>query len=181
MEIQDVVSPMDMLWSARDALIIPQVEDSVIERVMYPEKVLRTYAVKVGEVSDFSQLKSVYGTLTGMSGACYIGLENLDPQKVTVPFPMEFQAPQSLYACFYTFGPELSLPRQHELNLFARMDDGGLYQYSYDVTAQILSAEDPWNVLIQVDSLPLPQLVRDNGNFVFSIEDWLSKEVPVKL
>ena len=65
--------------------------------------------------------------------------------------------------------------------VYAILNDGKKYSFTYDVTAQIHEAPDPKNVHIVLDGLPLPKPIDNGGGFAPTVDDWNTEEVEISM
>ena len=104
-----------------------------------------------------------------------------DNETVTLPFDMTSDRASNIYAEFYTFGYPAASTAPQYLMVYAILNDGKKYSFTYDVTAQIHEAPDPKNVHIVLDGLPLPKPIDNGGGFAPTVDDWNTEEVEISM
>lgn len=173
----------DPLWS--DNLDVVNIEASKELQVitMVPKMSVSQYRVIIKNVENLKYIKSgtILGSLSSMSGGLLIGQNQLTTELVTLPFEIHSDNVSTLTTDFLAFGHCPSIQESHVLTIYVVMEDGNKYYYQFDVTAQLHSAVDPKNVLIELDKLPLPKPIVNGGGFQPSVEEWQSVNIDIQL
>lgn len=102
--------------------------------------------------------------LSGMSGSVRIASMDLDSKPVVLPVDMRRAGADAVSGEFVTFGRCDDLSVTNMLTLSVRLSDGSRHKFVFDVTGQILSAADPYDVYIEVSGVDLPDVTPDKGD-----------------
>lgn len=172
-----VITP-DRLWGASSAQV--DVVDNGGECVItfYPEDLVCHYTCEIRHVTNLGRADRICGSLSSMSGALYLGSQQLHTECVTLPFAAEADADGStIRGEFFTFGHHEANPQRHKVLIYVWMADGRKLCYGrdvdrFDVTEQIHAAPDRRRVHIIIDGLDLPEPIDDSGGFNVDVDDW---------
>ena len=182
-DTQDVRSTPDRLWSDHTDEV--EVKASVPGQVLvlYPKLSVCRYTVEIHNVANLKYLTrgEIFGSLTSMAGGLMMSTGLADNETVTLPFDMTSDRASNIYAEFYTFGYPAASTAPQYLMVYAILNDGKKYSFTYDVTAQIHEAPDPKNVHIVLDGLPLPKPIDNGGGFAPTVDDWNTEEVEISM
>lgn len=165
----DLHEPPDMMWSdyvCRVSIRPEGVEytsgDSVVGApgnyviVTDPRQITPTYTVRVHHVVNLQGVAAMKGWISGMS----LGMELYEriesETSVRVSFAPRITTDSMVIATFNTFGLPFHHKALNELRLFFLLSDGTTVERKYDVTPTVMSAPDPLNVEIVIDSISLP-------------------------
>lgn len=146
------------------AYVIERVEVSGTQKttiVVKPRRVSARYNIYVHDIKfDPASIKLFGGALSGLNGTLLPGqtLSDVkcvpaDPSLVmSEPFAFDWKGEEVATTKLYTFGTPDSEQAQN-LYLYIWSGETGLLALKYDVTDQILAAEDPMNVDIHVGNV----------------------------
>lgn len=151
--------------------------------VVYPEEVTCTYTYEIRNVENLEHLSDVSGTLSGMSPAYYVGLDQVHSELTTLPFSTQSDNVSTLSGTFMTFGCPVNASKaeeEHMMVIYAIMSDGSQHYFTYDVTDQVHNAPDPSRVHIVLDGLSLPEPAPEGG-FVPDIGEWEDENVSLPM
>lgn len=182
-DMQGIRSTPDRLWSDHSDLMEVVADLPGQKLVLYPKLSVRRYTVEIRNVENLKYLTrgEIFGSLTSMSGGMLLNADQPTDETVTLPFDMSSDGKSRIEAEFYTFGyPSASTETQY-LMVYAILDDGQKYSFTYDVTSQIHEAPDPMNVHILLDGLPLPKPIDNGSGFVPEVEEWNTVEVELSM
>lgn len=174
-----VTSCPDMIWGCTDQNVVVKENAGVSELTFVPHELVAVYSYEIRNVVNVAALESYGGLLSGMANSLDIASESTRSDLVTVPFASEQVSGTTLYGEFYTFGTT-DTSASHILTLYAWMRDGQKAYYDFDVTQQIINAEDPMHVLLVVDGLELPAPLVDAG-YSTDVDEWQTDDVDVSL
>ncbi len=172
--VRAIRSVPDKLWYDRveGVGVLANCEGQTL--TFYPQIAVRHYTVEIKNATNLNYLASgeVFGSLTDMSGGFLPGTGRPADELVTLPFDMTLEDETTVTADFYTFGcpPASTVP--HKLIVYAMLNDGSKYSFTYDVTSAIHEAPDPMNVHIELDGFPLPKPIDNGSGFNLGIDDW---------
>lgn len=140
------------------------------------------YTVEVKNAENLKYVLGVSGSLSSMAGGLYAGLSQLTDERVTLPFEVTVSEDKTeLAAELLTFGHCPSEQTTHELIIYVVLADESKWYYTYDVTDQIHAAQDPYNVHIVLDGLPVPKPIVNGGGFQPDVDDWHSVDVDIEM
>lgn len=183
-EEETMVETPGMIWSARnDGMSLRRGEKSKT-LVFYPEDLLCHYTVDIIDISNISSIEgsATDATLSGMAGGYMQGRGEPTDTRHTLPFIMiKDEKNNSLHGEFLTFGESPKTKNPHKLGLYAVMNDGNKYFYSFDVANQIYNANDPRHVHIIVKGLSLPEPVSEGSGFIPDVDEWESVDIDIKM
>lgn len=179
-----VTQSPDPLYTARlDEVVINSAEENQVV-TLYPELSVARVRVTIRNVDNLKYLSAdaITGALTGLSGGLLVGLNRTTTDPVTVPFKVESDGESTLTAEFLAFGQPGTSRQVNKLVVYAIIPDGSKNSYTFDVTQQLKSASDPYNVHIVLDGLPLPKPIVSGGSgFQPDVDDWEHVDVDVAM
>lgn len=183
-EDETMVETPRMIWSARnDGMSLRKGERSKT-LIFYPEDILCHYTVDITGIDNLSSITGTASdaTLTGMAGGFLQGKKEATDTRHTLSFIMvKNEKSNSLHGEFLTFGESPKTRNPHKLGLYAILEDGNKYFYSFDVADQIYNATDPRHVHIVVNGLSLPEPVNEGSGFIPDVDDWESVERDIQM
>lgn len=179
-EQERTVSEPDMLWSdsAQDIELLLHVPNQII--TLRPSRAVRRYTVEIRNAENLKYVKAVSGSLSGM--ACGLLLEGKQPTSEAVTIPFAASATEDMTGIdggLFSFGPAALSDGAHKLVIYSVLENGEKWYYTYDVTDQVRTAPDPYNVHILLDGLPLPKPLVNGGGFQPGIDGW--KEIYIDI
>ena len=108
-------------------------------------------------------------------------LAQAEEELATLPFDMTSDGKSTVNADFYTFGYPATSTNTQYLTVYAILNDGKKYSFTYDVTEKIHNAPDPANVHILLDGLPLPKPIDNSGGFNPDVDEWSTVEISISM
>ena len=114
--------------------------------------------------------------------ACGLLLDKKEPTAEAVTIPFDASITQELTGItggLLAFGPCPQADGAHKLVIYAVLDNGEKWYYTYDVTGQVREAPDPYHVHILLDGLPLPKPIVNGGGFQPGVDGW--KEIYIDI
>lgn len=166
----------DMMWSdsAQDIELVQNVPGQVV--TLRPSRAVRSYTVEIRNAENLKYVKGVSGSLSGMSEGLLLAGKRLTSEAVTIPFAAATtQELTGITGGLLSFGPAAKDGGIHKLVIYAVLENGEKWYYTYDVTAQVRTAPDPYDVRIVLDGLPLPEPIENGSGFQPGVDGW--KEV----
>lgn len=145
--------------------------------ITHPVQIVSRYTLCVKHIENISGSVCAKGLLTGMSSGINLRDNTHSEERVSLPFDLTLSADSSLNAEILTFG----IPRHTDstdfkssILLFFKLSDGNTVKYEFDRTGEILSAPDPLNVKLTIDSINLPYAppIEGNSGFAPSVAGW---------
>ena len=180
---QRVKSTPDMLWSdhIEEVEVIASAEGQTL--TLYPKAIVRHYTVEIRNVENLKYLTEgeLFGSLTDMSDGFMLGTNQPAEELATLPFEMTSDGKSTVNADFYTFGYPATSTNTQYLTVYAILNDGKKYSFTYDVTEKIHNAPDPANVHILLDGLPLPKPIDNGGGFNPDVDEWSTVEISISM
>lgn len=176
-----VAMPAEKLWNDHKEDICLGNASGSQEVTFYPKPSHCTYTVEIRNVNNVKYLSGLSGSLSGLSGGVLVGVDEISPEYVTIPFGMEKSWGKNITGCFLTFGHYSLAQNTHQLTIYAVLTNGSKWYYSYDVTDQVHSAPDQHNVHIILDELPLPESIPGGGGFQASVDEWVPVYIDIPM
>ena len=187
-ETERMAEEADKIWGGCNAdgilLTLEQSEHcSAYDITLYPQRMFCTYSVKIANVENIENITpNISATLSGMAGGRYISSNEKIGEKVTVVFPIGIDSQtQSIIGSMYNFGNSTVGDTPNKLVIYTTLTDGSKWYYVYDVTDQIRTAPDPYNVEIQLDTLPIPNKMHGGSGMNPGVNDWNKIDVPITM
>ena len=174
-----VYSP-ELVWSARhDDLLISEDNQTIS---MQPEGHIRNCHVRINNAENLQWITGISASLSSMAGGHHPSCKMESNELVTIPFDTLYDPKsQTVNGRFTTFGHCPDGDVTHNLIIYAVLADESQWFYTYDVTQQIHDADDPYNIYITLDGLPLPKPVVDGGGFKPSVGEWKEIEINISM
>lgn len=176
----------DMLWSDHMKGVELKRKTVASTITLYPKVSVCTYTVKILNVENLKYVSGVSGSLSSLAGGLLpgVGPDALTEERVTIPFEAVVGKDEEgekaiITGGLLTFGHCPSVQCAHRLTVYAVLGDGSKWYYTYDVTQQIHTAEDPRKVDIVLDGLPLPKPITNGGGFHPTVDDWQAVEIDI--
>lgn len=139
---------------------------------LYPKEEICTYTYEIRRVTNLKSTTQLCGSLSGLAHGLFMGTEEIEHERVTVPFEAVSDGASTVTGKFLTFGHCTSHDPHTIFTLYVWMKDGKKLYYTFDVTDQVDNAPDPRHVHIIIDGLDLPQPIEDDDGFHVDIDDW---------
>ncbi len=176
----------DMLWGeSRERLRVnPTPGDKEFLVTLYPEELICHYSFEIRNVDNLSHVTNLCASLSGMSGGLDLNSAEVDMESITLPLEAAPDGSNTIRGEFLTFGYHPLMDTPKIMRLYVWLDDGRKLVYGsegtgkWNVTNQILNAEDPRHVHYIIDGLGLPTPM-DGSPFDPSADDWVSEEYEV--
>ena len=203
-EDEYVILEPDMLWCATHPVFEIEQQDPVTyDYVAEGESAItrRTYNItmvpekRVGNVTvilrnlkqtDLDNTSNFAGALSTLCPSVMMESGNNSDGKVTEAFTFGYRNDSTLEARFHYFGhcPYLSsgTSNTHNLSIYAFLSDDTKWHYNIDVTDQMHDTKqnpDRYNIIIYVDSLPIPHAITNGSGFHPTVDDWDNVVIPL--
>lgn len=184
-EAQRIAKEADSLWSAvseRDILISQEQNDrnESCDLTLFPKRLFRTFKVRVLEIKNQDRISSfVVGSLSGLAGGVNLASGKGTDEPVIVGFGMRITPRNSLEGTFLCFGGVANF--SNKLVIYTILQDGTKLCYACDVTRQVEESPDPYNVEIELDSLPIPNKVGGTTGVTPGMNDWSVIYIPIDM
>ena len=181
-EDERVAMSPDRIWSdcLRDVEVRMVAEKQTV--TFFPTNRVCNYTVDIRNAENLKYVLGVSGSLSTMAGGFYVGKSEMTDECVTIPFEVAMSEDKTaLSAKTMTFGHCPSAQNAHKLIIYVVLSDETKWYYTYDVTDQIHAAEDPYNVHIVIDGLPVPKPIVNGGGFKPNVEDWHTEDVNIEM
>lgn len=132
--------------------------------VCHPDELCAHYHFRINDITNLDDVRKMAVILSGMSGSVRIASMDLDSNPVVLPVDMRRAGADAVSGEFVTFGRCDDLSVNNMLTLSVRLSDGSRHKFVFDVTGQIFSAADPYDVYIEVSGVDLPDVIPDKGD-----------------
>lgn len=173
----------DKLWSDRmeEVEVVASAKEQTL--TLYPKAIVCHYTVEIKNVENLKYLTEgeLFGSLTNMSDGFMLGTNLPTEELATLPFDMTSDSKSTVNADFYTFGYPATSTNTQYLTVYAILNDGKKYSFTYDVTEKIHNSPDPANVHILLDGLPLPKPIDNGGGFNPDVDEWSTVEIDISM
>ena len=187
-EEERTVMETDRIWSGTSKedimLTLEQSEEEdAYDVTLCPQQLYCTYTIKILHINNQDKISSnISATLSGMAGGRYISSREKTDEKVTVAFPLGIDKKSgTINGQMHNFGNSPVKGTANKLVVYTILTDGTKWYYVYDVTRQIHKAADPYNVEIQLDTLPIPNEIKGNGGVAPGVSDWNTVDVNINM
>ena len=176
-ENERVAMTPDPAWAGHtDGFTVPGTDEELTHTI-YMEDLYVTYHVTVSDVNGIEALKAVSGALTGLAGGIYPATGKLTDEKVTMPFAVEkYPQESSLKSQFLAFGDCPGAPGTHILALYAFLENGEKYMFTFDVTDQVHAQKGQKDIYINVSGIDLKDPL---DSFGATVDGWIGTDTTV--
>lgn len=137
------------------------------------------YSVIFRSVRYIEGVSTLSASLSGLGGALLIAGGEVCDYPVTMPFAAAVSASDEISGTFHTFGIPPSPDVPNVLDLYVRLRDGRLVNYSFDVTTQVRRASDPMDVTIVISGLDIEDSGGAEGAFDVAVDGWVEVYVNI--
>lgn len=186
-EQQRMAMEADSLWSdgSLSSLMVTLEQNDNnedINVVLYPKQRFCTYRVKILSIDNLDKIaSSIAASLSGLAGGIRLLTGEKNDETVTVPFAVSLTTDSTLEGKLRCYGNTTAEGASNKLVIYTVLRDGTKWCYIYDVTNQVKEAQDPYNVEIVLDNLPVPTEIGGNSGFTPGVSDWNIIEIPIKM
>lgn len=158
------------------------------EDIVSPEFVLTAhqrrltprYIWRITDVENLEGVKYMSAALSGMAGAIVLSTGEKENYPSTLVFSATATATDAIGGSFATFGIPLAPGVPNILGLFVVLTDGRRFNYEFDVTEQVRTAPDPFEVIIELKGLVIDKADSGTGSaFDVLVEGWITTEVNI--
>ncbi len=168
-----VVAEPDMLWCDDAEGIELEREVAGQTVTLFPSRSVRRYTVEIRNAENLKYVKGLSGSLSGMARGLLLDGKVPTDEAATIPFAAApTQDLTGITGGLFAFGPSSQRDGVHKLVIYAVLENGEKWYYTYDVTQQVREAPDPYDVHILLDGLPLPKPLVNGGGFRPGVEGW---------
>ncbi len=168
-----VVAEPDMLWCDDAEGIELEREVAGQTVTLFPSRSVRRYTVEIRNAENLKYVKGLSGSLSGMARGLLLDGKVPTDEAATIPFAAApTQDLTGITGGLFAFGPSSQRDGVHKLVIYAVLENGEKWYYTYDVTQQVREAPDPYDVHILLDGLPLPKPLVSGGGFRPGVEGW---------
>ena len=147
------------------------------------EDVTDVYTFVIDGVDNMSFVKSLVGSVSGMSVSVYPSTMKPSDSKVIIPFVMEKAGDGIIRGSFRSFGhcPGYEDGRfySHLLVIYAELNTGEKYYYTYDVTEQMHEQAD--GGLIELHKLPIPKPITNGSGIQPDVDEWNEVHIDIDM
>lgn len=168
------------VWSAyaEDVLL----NESYSKVTLYPEPDVMNCTVEIKNAENLKWIEDIYGTLSGMADGFFPQRDVLCEELATIAFDCSYDSEnKTVTGLLSSFGHCPSSPNTHILAIYVTLADGSLWEYTFDVTEQVHESDDPYNIKIVLDNLPIPKPVVNGGGFKPSVDEWGNIDININM
>ena len=180
---QDTVWEPERIWtSALDSVAVD--ETSLGRPVTMPMRdATMVYSFIIYEVDNLSFIKSLVGSISGMSVSMYPSTHRPSNTQVIIAFPMDKTGDASIRGSLRTFGHcpnyEDGSFASHMLVIYAELNTGEKYYYTYDVTEQM--HKQPHGGVIELSRLPIPKPITNGSGIQPDVDEWSEVHIDIDM
>ena len=149
------------------------------EIVMPMQDAIQQISVRITDVDNIDKVSAISMALSTVAGSWFPGPAVSGSEKVTVPFAGEVKADE-MTARATCFGHCPDGPSQHFLTVYAIMESGAKYYYTFNVTDQYHAQWSNPVVYINLSGLPLPNEL-ETGFGSTDVDQWLTVDVNISM
>lgn len=147
-----------------------------------PEGHIKNCQVQINNAENLEWITGMSATISSLSGGHHPAFKRESEELVTIPFEVRYDTnTRTVNGSFTFFGHCPTVKTTHQLIIYSILADDSKWYYTYDVTEQIEKAEDPYNIYITLDELPLPKPVMSGGGFHPVIGEWNEIEINISM
>lgn len=170
----------DNVWSSY-ATSVP-ISESGTTITLYPEPDVINCTMEIRNAENLRWIESISGTLSGMADGFFPQRDMLSEERVTIAFDCSFNAEKkTVTGTLSSFGHCPSRLNVHTLSVYVTLADESMWKYDFDVTEQMHNSNDPYNIKIILDNLPVPKPVVNGGGFKPEVDDWGHIDIDINM
>lgn len=174
-----VASPEHVWSGCLDDLFIEEHGQTI---TFEPEPHIKNCNVEIRNVENLRWINAMSASLSTMAGGYHPSQRQESAEQVTIPFETLYDVSAgTVKGSFTTFGHCPEEDAVHQLVIYVVLADDSKWYYTFDVTEQIHSAEDMFNIYIVLDELPIPKPVVNGGGFKPSVGEWNEMDIYIKM
>lgn len=172
----------EKLWTGNGYNFVVEHDGDVM--MLKPQQAVIDITISIYNAQNLRTVKTIVGTLSGLSEGMLAGTGERSDVCVTHPFEIRMSEDKSsLHANLRAFGDCLSGDKRHYIDLYVMIADGSQWKYRIDVTDEVHKATDKHHIDIVIDGLPVPEPAPgvDDGGFKPTIDDWNNIEQELQM
>jgi hypothetical protein len=178
---EEVAYCPDMIWGCTESDVeVEREQTGTMVLTLTPHALVAIYSYEIRNVVNIDALESYAGLLSGMANSITLANEATRSDLASVPFVSDGVEGDTLTGEFYTFGVTDDDAVPHILTLYAWMRDGQKAYYNFDVTQQVVEAQNPMRVHLVIDGLELPE-PSGEGNYSADVNEWQTDYVDIEM
>lgn len=186
-ENQRVVLEPDMLWAGLGDDFEVQMGEQNASTTIHLEQRVTHFKIVLENVPNLQYTSQFGGSISGLAGGIKLATGELSEECVIHSFPVRKEGNSTLVAEFNSFGhcphdDDEDEVNEHILTIYAVLADGQKWYYTADVTNQVhdpVQNPDEYNIVIQLEELPVPKPIVNGSGFKPDIDGWDSEEIIV--
>lgn len=170
---ESVVIPAEPLWSIGAEAVKCNLGDTIrLEAIPLHCR----YSFEMRNIEGLVGISRISSFITGMARGATLGSTELHDTPVTVAVPAAIgKDGKSVVGNFFCFGQNPRINTRHRMGLFIEMENGKKYKLlegdHFDVTDQVISAENRRRVHIIIDGVKIPDSGTGAG-FEITVSPW---------
>lgn len=139
------------------------------------------YTYEMRNIDGLGGVVRASSFITGMSHGADLGIGELHDTPVTVAVPAQVGADgRSIVGSFMCFGQNPRIDTRHRMGLFLEFSNGARFKFidgdHFDVTDQVVSAENRRRVHIVIDGIKIPATTSPDTGFEITVNPWTDGE-----
>ncbi|MCM1503872.1 MAG: DUF5119 domain-containing protein [Muribaculum sp.] len=178
-----VVANPELLWSTRVSDIVFSDDASGHDLSLAPEQIVDVVTVNIANIENVEHVRDMSATIYDMAGGFYPASRRLTTERVIIPIALTVNKDDATATgTFRTFGHCPEETGSHQMYIYAIMDDGSKWYYTYDLTDSVHNADDgseSWN--FEIDGLDLPEPNPGEGGLTPTVEEWENVEITIDM
>ncbi len=170
-EEERIATSPEIVWSNTSTDNVVNMSNTTIR--LHPECNVIKSSVTINNAENLRWVKSVSATISSMAGGYLPQHKKLTEEEVTLVFECSTNPDKKqITGKLTTFGCCPSIKKQHILTIYTILADDTKWYYQIDVTDQVHDRKDPYNIIININKLPIPEPDLGNGGFSAGVDEW---------
>ncbi len=178
-----VVTNPDLMWSTRVSDVEFSDDVSGHDLTFFPEQIVKTVTLTIYNIENIGYVRDMSATIYDMAGGFYPANNCPTTERVIIPFSLTInEEDATAIGTFQTFGHCPEEVGMHQLFVYAIMDDGSKWYYTFDLTEKVHIADDntpSWSIYI--DGLSLPEPSQVEGGLSPTVDEWENVEITIDM
>lgn len=170
----------DMMWGCAYRNLLPKLSTDMILTV-FQRQLTSRYSYVITDVVNLDGVRALSAVFSGLAGSLNLatGIKSIYP--VMLPSRAYASDDTTIKGEFVTFGLPEHPDANNILSLFVLLKDGRKFMYQFDVTDNVRSAPDPFNVSVRINGLRLEESKEDVGEGAFdvNVDDWITIRINI--
>lgn len=179
-EAEQLMECPDMMWGCAYRDLQPQLSADMV-LTAFQRQLTSRYSYVITDVVNLDGVRALSTVFSGLAGSLNLatGIKSMYP--VMLPSRAYASDGTTIRGEFVTFGLPEHPDANNILSLFVLLKDGRKFMYQFDVTDQVRSAPDPYNVSVRINGLRLEESKDEIGEGAFdvNVDDWTTIRINI--